>query len=175
MLEKIYENTEENKAHWANLFNHVGRTLKKSERLESNITQKIIEYFNWRFEKKNESELKEFTFWLEAECLNVEWRLTSYSKILDVLHRTDDIAAYAEMNTLHGMLKEHPSLVLKCFAKLTDLTSKNGRVVYIQTEKAKQILQAGFEHSDDSVKADAEKARESLLQCGFFSILNEAG
>ena len=80
LLEKFYESTEGNKAHWADLFGHVGRILKNNERLESGIKQRIIEYFDWRLEKKDKSELKEFTFWLKAGCLDAEWRLTSYSK-----------------------------------------------------------------------------------------------
>lgn len=71
LLEKFYESTEENKTHWADLFGHVGRILKNNEQLDSGIKQRIIEYFDWRLEKKDKSELKEFTFWLEARCLEI--------------------------------------------------------------------------------------------------------
>ena len=55
-----------------------GKCLKKW------LVNRIIAYFDWRLDAAESLELQEFTFWLETECLDPEWRLRSYSKILDL-------------------------------------------------------------------------------------------
>ena len=53
---------------------------ESGRQLEEGLKQRSIEFFDWRFQKKEPSELKKFTFWLEAQCLDADWRLTSYFK-----------------------------------------------------------------------------------------------
>ena len=170
LLEKFYEKTKENKKRWSHLFDYVGRRLKNSgKQLEADLKQRIIDFFDWRFEKKEPSELKKFAFWLEAECLDAEWRLKSNSSILDVCG-SGDIEIYTQVNTLQEMIEDHTALVVECFAKLTDFAVENDGNFYIpiptNKAKAKPILQAGLNSDDETVRANAERARENLLRCG---------
>ena len=172
LLERFYQKTEKDRNRWSHLFDYVGRSLKNSgKQLEEGLRQRSIEFFNWRFEKKEPSELKKFTFWLEVQCLDADWRLMSYSKILDI-GGPENIAIFSQMNALRGMLEDNTALVVECFAKLTDSVVKNGSTLYIQPDKAKPILQAGLNSADDAVRENAERARENLLRCGRFDFLD---
>ena len=171
-LEKFYEKTKEDKDRWSHLFNHVGLSLKNSgKQLETSLKQRIIDFFEWRFKKQEPSELKEFTFWMGAECLDAEWRLTSLSRILDI-SELKDIKIYMQIDVLREMIEDHTMLVVECFAKLTDFAVKNDESLYIRTDEAKPILRAGLDSHDETVRANAERARENLLQCGCFDLLD---
>ena len=175
LLEKFYKKTKEDKGRWSRLFNHIGISLKNSgNQLEAGLKQRIIDFFNWRFEKKEPSELKEFTSWLEAECLDAEWRLTSLSKILDI-SKSKDREIYSQINVLREMVEDHTTLVVECFAKLTDFVVENDGNFHISTDKAKPILRAGLNSEDDTVRTNAERARENLLRCGRFDFLDMEG
>ena len=173
LLERFYEKTKKDRERWSRLFNFVGRSLKNSgKQLEEGLKQRSIEFFNWRFDKKEPSELKKIASWLEAECLDAKWRLTAYSQVLDI-SGPENIGIHTQIKTLRGMLEGHTALVVECFAKLTDSVGKNGSNIYIQPDKAKPILRAGLNSADDTVRANAERARENLLKCGRFDFLDE--
>ncbi len=173
LLERFYEKTKDDRDRWSRLFFHVGRSLKNSgKQLEESLEKRVIEFFEWRLEQKEPSELKEFTFWLEAECLSAEWRLTSFSKILDICG-SEGIKIYTQVDALRGMIEDHTALVVECFVKLTDLVVKSDGAIYIQTDKAKPILRAGLDSDDATVRENAEQARENLLRCGHFELLDE--
>lgn len=177
LLEKFYEKTKKDKKRWSHLFSYVGRRLKDSgKQLEADLKQRIIDFFDWRFEKKEPSELKEFTSWLEAECLDAEWRLTSLSKVLDI-NELKNRRIYKQISALREMVEDHTTLVVECFAKLTEIDNENDGNFYIHipTDKAKPILRAGLNSSDDTVRANAERARENLLRCGRFDFLDMEG
>ena len=90
LLERYYQQTNNDQKHWGNLFNYIGNRLRSSGKgLDQNLKERIINFFEWRFEQKKPIELRRFTFWLEAECLDVEWRLSAYSKVLDVCEVED--------------------------------------------------------------------------------------
>ena len=173
LLERFYKRTGQDKERWSHFFYDVGRRLKNSgQQLDENIERKIIDFFNWRFEEGESSELKEFTFWMEAECLDAEWRLKSYSKILD-LCESEEIRTYTQLESLLEMLLEHTVLVVECFAKLTDLAVGSGGNTYIHfIDKAKPILEAGLNSDDASVRENAERARENLLRGGHSEFLD---
>lgn len=168
LLERYYQRTDNNREHWGNLFNHIGHRLCNSgKNLNQNMKDRIIAFFEWRLEQEEPTELKHFTFWLEAECLDAEWRLESYSKILDVCMVE---GAEIRLETLCDMLPDHIEKVVECFFKLTKW-SKEGNL-YIQTEEAKTILKAGLESKDENVHHNANLAHESLLSAGRFDLLN---
>ena len=105
--------------------------------------------------------------------MDPEWRLKSYSKILDI-SGPEDISKYTlRLDTLRGMLEDHTALVVECFAKLTDSVVKNRSTFYIQPDKAKPILRAGLHSDDATVRANAEWARENLLKDERFDFLDE--
>ena len=168
LLEQYYEVTDNNREYWANLFNHAGRILRStSEQLDRELKDRIIAFFDWRFEVKELTELQQFTFWLEAECLEAEWRLDAYSKILDVCGVEGESI---RLEALCEMLPDHTAKVVECFAKLTDGIGDDN--IYIYTEDAKTILKAGLNSSDEGVRRNAECARENLLRKGRFDLLD---
>ena len=172
LLERFYEKTQDDRDRWSQLFDFVGRSVKSSgKQLKDDLRQRIIEFFEWRLEKKEPSELRKFTFWLEAECLDAEWRLKSYSMILDVCESVD-IGISIQVGALRGMLQDHTAMVVECFAKLVDRTVQNDSTNYIETDNARTILQAGQESDDAAVRQNAEQARENLLRRGHFDLLD---
>ena len=172
LLERFYEKTKAEKERWARLFNNIGFALRNSgKQLQEGLEQRIVEFLDWRYEQQEQSELEKFPIWLSAECLDAEWRLKSYSRVLDICG-SKDFKVSIQVDALREMLEGHTALVVECFAKLTDVIARN-RTVFIQSDKARPILRAGLDSDDDTVRANAERARENLLQCGHFSLLDE--
>lgn len=173
LLKKYYGSTENDKSHWSNLFDYAGRALKNSgNQLEKHLEQRVIEFFDWRLEVGEPSELKKYTFWLEAECMDIEWRLRMYSQVLDICN-ANDVEIYSQPSTLQNMLKDSTALVVECFAKLTDLDLSNGRRNFILSEEAKPILQVGLKSTDPTVREHAERARANLIQRGNFDLSDD--
>lgn len=170
LLACFYEKTGDDRERWAQLFDHLGRSLRNSgKHLDKELTTRVIAYFDWRFEAAEPIELQEFTFWLEAECLNPEWRLRSYSKILDLGGKRDD-GLFTEVRALNKLLSGHLALVVECFVKITDHISQ-GAHMHLPTDEASHILKAGLNADDPQVRNNAERARENLLQVGRFDFL----
>ena len=69
------------------------------------------------------------------------------------------------------MVDSHTKLVVECFAKLTNSVVQDGEAIYIRADEAKPILRAGLDSDDATVRANAERARENLLQWGRFDFL----
>ena len=168
LLERYYKQTNNAREYWANLFNDIGYRLRNSGKdLDPNLKNRIIAFFEWRFEEKEETELQQFSFWLEAECLEAEWRLKAYSKVLNVC----EVETWGiHLKTLCEMLPNYTDLVVDCFYKLTKVSKKDN--IYIRQEEANTILSAGYESSDESVQQKAGLARENLLNAGIF-VLSE--
>ena len=161
LLEQYYQRTDNSPEYWGNLFNYIGRRLLDGgEDLDQNLKEKIIKFCEWRIDQKRPTELRHFTFWLQAECLDVEWRLNAYSKVLDVCEVEDWV------KTLCEMLPDHTAKVVECFFKLTERIKKDN--FYIQPEEAKTILKVGRESSDEDVCHMAERSLDNLLKSGRF-------
>ena len=168
LLERYYQQTNNDREHWANLFNNVGHHLwSRGKSLEQNRIDKFIAFFEWRLEVKEPTEFRQFTLWLEAECLAAEWRLDAYSKVLDVCRVEDRVI---RLRALCDMLPEHTAEVVECFAKLTDGIKDDN--LYILTEEAKSILKAGLKSRDKDVRQKAEQAQENLLREGRLDLLH---
>lgn len=173
LLERFYEKTAEDKDRWAQLFDFVGRSLKNSgKQLKEGLEHRIIKFFDWRLEKKELSELREFTFWLQAEGLDPEWRLRSYSSTLDVSGSVD-IGIFGQVKALRGMLGKHTPRVVACFAKLVDHAVEGDNTNYIASDEARPILRAGLDSDDANVRQYAKQAREKLLRRGHLDLLDE--
>ena len=171
LLERFYEKTTEDKQRWANLFDHVGRSLRNSgKHIEENLRDRIFAFFDWRLGQKESEELRKIVFWLEAECLDSDWRLDAYAKILDV-SPSDDMDIFFELDILNEMLESHTAKVVECFTKMVDAINQGERI-YIGTDKAKPILKAGLDSEDESVRENAERAREILLSAGRYGFLD---
>ena len=171
LLERFYEKTTEDKQWWANLFDHVGRSLRNSEKhIEEDLRDRIFAFFDWRLAQKEPKELQKIDFWLEAECLDPDWRLDAYAKILDV-SQIDSKSISIVLDILDEMLESHTAKVVECFAKMTDAIDQND-TIYIDADKAKSILKAGLDSEDESIRENAERAQETLLSAGRYNFLD---
>lgn len=169
LLERFYEKTNDCRQRWGKLFDHVGRSLKNSgSHFDKALVDRIIAFFNWRFEAAEPLELKEFTFWLEAECLESDWRLQSYSRILDICC-ANDVALSIQVSALNRLLQYHPALVIECFSKIT---LDQDTQFFISVDEAKPILHAGLAAEDPQIRKNAERARDKLLRIGRFDFLD---
>ena len=165
LLEQFYQRTEEKREIWTNLFNNIGHRLSSTGKdLDPSMKDRIKKFFNWRLKQGEPTELRYFTYWLQAECLEAKWRLKSYSKVIDVCKAEDCEVENWEiyLKELCQMLPKYTAEVVECFFKLTnDIRNKN---IYIQTEEAKTILKAGLHSSDTIVREKAERALNNLLR-----------
>lgn len=175
LLERFYRKTND-RVRWANLFEHVGTMLQNSEKhLDHALKERYIQLFDWRFGVGDPTELREFTHWLDAQCLDAGWRLEAYSKILDICI-SKKVKPFREhealrFESLFRMLAGHTAKVVECFAKLTDCAPEHD-TYFLEAGEAKTILQAGLESNDENVRKNAERARENLLRRGRFDFLN---
>ena len=83
-----------------------------------------------------------------------------------------DIGIFEGIRTLGKMLTDHPAKVVECFAKITDGLGNDMIFTDIDSDSAKPILRAGLNSSDESVRNNAERARENLLRGGRFDFLD---
>ncbi len=170
LLQSFYEKTDEDRQRWVHLFDHVGRSLRNSgKNQEKSLIDRVIAFFDWRFQVSEPLELQKFTFWLDAECLDPEWRLDAYTKILD-LGRAKDVGFSLEVKTLNRLLPEHLYQVVECFGKMTD-TVDQGSNLYVIADDAKPILKAGLNSTDSRISDNARRAQENLLRIGRFDFL----
>ena len=168
-LEKFYKKTTEDRKRWAGLFDHVGWTLvRRNEPLEEDLRDRVVAFFDWRIKVEEPEELKEFTSWLEAECLKPDWRLDAFSKVLDVCRSKDRSISFMS-DALDGMLESHTAKVVKCYAEMTET---NDQLAYFPKDQARSIWEAGRNSEDENVRKDAVRARDNLLNRGDYDLLD---
>ena len=169
LIEQFYQQTGSESEYWGNLFDHVGFTLGNTgKHLDTALKERLVAFFEWRLEAGEAKELARFSSWLEAECLEEEWRLDAFSNILET--GLPDSRLYWQIESLTGLLPRHTAMVVECFAKLTDKLENDS--FQILTEPAKRILKAGLDSSNEAVRANAGRARENLLRKGRFDLLD---
>ena len=175
LLELFYQQTGEKREHWANVFNIIGERLSSTgEHLDPNMKDRVKKFFKWRLKQEEPTELRYFTYWLQAECLEAKWRLKSYSKVIDVCKARDCEVENWEiyLKELCQMLPKHTAEVVECFFKLTnDIRNKN---IYIQTEEANTILKSGLNSRDPAVSENAKRALDNLLRADKLEFMNLA-
>ena len=171
LLESFYQRTGvANHKIWASLFRRVGSSLHNTnECLDSSLMDRLNAFFEWRLESGSETELGKFDHWLNAECLTPEWRLDSYSRALDIA-QPEGWDIHGQVEALRKMLSRNPAKVIHCFSKLTDRLKNDA--FYISTDTAEYILRTGFESGDETVRENADRARENLLRMGYFDLLS---
>ena len=176
LLECFYQKSDGERKHWATLFDNIGRLLQNTDKPQFNkdLKDRTIAFFEWRLEAGEPTELRKFTFWLEAECLEAEWRLEAYSRILDVSgalavdQSGREMSVWPSLKSLHTMLAEHTEQVVECFAKLIHSMPEDSSI-FVSTDEARAILKAGFDHYDESVRKTARDTRENLLHRDYLS------
>lgn len=175
LLELFYEKTTNSPEAWSHLFHQVGQVLSNSEQQLADVHKgRILQFFDWRLEQQKPSELNTFTYWLQAECLDVEWRLKSYSDILDVC-KQESFEIYTQIeavDTLARLVQAYPAPVVECFDKLISTVVRREDFNYIQTDKAKVILRIGLNSDDATVRETANQTYENLLKHGYSDILD---
>ena len=178
-IEVFYQKTDGERMHWATLFGHIGNSLQNAgARLDVQLEERLFAFFEWRFQTGEPKELKQFVNWIEAECLDVEWRLESFSRILDQFHdqkvnlwKDQDISFSSfAIHSMSKLIPKHTSGVVKCLGKMVSSMPETGRPIII--DDAKDILQAGLNHDDKNVYKNALEIREDLLLKGYFSIMD---
>ena len=178
LLECFYQRLNGERERWATLFDYVGRKLSNTDKrqLDETLKEKIFRFYEWRLEIIEPTELREFDFWLRAECLEAEWRLNAYLRILDVpgvLNLAFGERRYASLHTksLRKMIPGHTAQVIRCFAKLIHVMPEE-EVMYIPSGDAKAILKAGRNHEDENINEISEQAWEALLRGGQLELLD---
>jgi hypothetical protein len=150
--------------YWSALFDHLGRMLSKATELKPELAERCKAFFEARLAAENVEELKEFTFWLKAECLEPKWRLTALSRILDVtkgMNRTVSMLV-EDLAKLAGV---EPDLAVECFAKLTQgLIGQS--YFYLRPEQVKPILKIGLASKHEKTVDAATFALDNLLKAG---------
>ena len=180
LIARYYQETKTTKEQWKSLFTWVGFVLRNYDGdMEKKLLDRFKEFFEWRLDAGEIAELGEFFLWMEAECLEAEWRLTAYSRVLNFIESvdvkdSDDFGrVFKGLRGLRGMLEKHTAKVVECFAKMTDIAIKNNSTyIYIPSDDAKAILKAGFGSKDEIVRENAKRAQEKLLKMGRFEFLN---
>ena len=171
LLERFYLGTDNDRKRWEKLFEDIGIKLKNTgDSLDSELKQRLLDFFEWRLAAGNSRELGGFHWWLEAECLEAEWRLDSFSRVLDATEGSTSQAVSLIAKALEELLPGHTSKVVECFARLTD--TPNDSIFYVGTETAKRIIRAGLDSGDEDAESNATRARENLLRKGYFDLLN---
>ncbi len=165
LLEQFYKKTDNKREHWAIVFKDIGnRLMSTGDDLEHSMKNRTKIFFKWRLNQEEKTELRYFTYWFQAKCLEAKWRLKSYSKVIDVCKAEDYEVENWEiyLKELCQMLPKHTAAVVECFSKLTaGIQNKN---IYIQTEEAKTILTAGLNNTDTIVIENAKRALDNLLR-----------
>ena len=155
---------------WASLFDQAGRSLRETASLSEELVNRLKQFFENRLQVGNDEELKEFTFWLDAECLDPEWRLTALSRSLDITKGRGRSASML-IERLRKLAASYPDLVVECFAKLTQGALKQQHF-YLQPEPAKAILNIGLASKNPTTVENAETAQDNLLRTGHLEYLN---
>ena len=163
LLARFFGNTSGNQGRWAQLFTNAGFVMRRANNPPVEDVERAKEFAVWRLKQGDESELEGFWIWLEAECLEAEWRLNFFSRTLDICHQKGAMF-YGVVGKLEAFLPEHPGAVIECFAKLTDNLDTDRFTV--QEDAAKNILKAGLESSDEDMNRNARRALENLLRRG---------
>ena len=178
LIARFYQETT--KKRWKSLFTWIGFVLQNHDgNMEEKLLDRFKEFFERRLDAGETVELGEFFLWMEAECLEAEWRLDACYRVLDFIDSVeakdsdDSGRVFKGLRGLRGMLEKHTAKVVECFAKMTDIAIKNNSTYfYIPSDDAKPILKAGFGSKDEIVRENAKLAREKLLQMGRFEFLN---
>jgi hypothetical protein len=167
LIARFYRKSGE--SDWAHLFDHLGRLLSKATNLKPDVEHRAKEFFEARLSASKAAELKEFTFWLRAECLAPRWRLEALQRILRVTNITEHLSMLVD--DLVKMVKSEPDLVATCFRDLTEgLIGKS--YFYLQPEHVKPILKAGLASDNPEAVHAAKIARDNLLKAGRSEYLN---
>lgn len=169
LIERFYSATAELREPWADLFGHAGWQLYHSApHLDEAVHNRVIEFFQWRLGFEDASELGRIGLWLEAECLDQEWRLHAFSQVLDVC-RSVGAPNGIDWDKIAEMIPEHTSKVVECSLKFSE--GVRSKPLYMQRNAAKRIIDAGLNSDETEAQDNAKRARNNLLNSGALDML----
>jgi hypothetical protein len=168
LLQRFYNKTDPKQ--WGTLFDHLGRLLRNTSELSREGSDRCKAFFESRLRVRNAEELKKFTFWLEAKCLDPAWRLNALSRTLDVT-KGRNRSASTLIESLGKLLPNHPDLVVECFAKLIEGVLGQSHF-YLRPEHVKPILKIGLASQNEKTAEAAKFALDNLLKAGRSEFLN---
>jgi hypothetical protein len=154
---------------WTSLLQHIGHSLKRTQELSPELRTRCMEYFAARLAVANVEELGGFTFWVEADCLDLKWRLQSLGAVLSLPGQSDRLTTLV-VRSLSKYLTEAPELVVAALAKLVAGSAAGGRA-YFEAKEVAAILKVGLTSKDAETCRLAGVAQENLLQAGLFEYL----
>ena len=164
LLERYYQRTANNRKHWINLFEHVGRILGNTVgTLDKCRKDRIIVFFDWRYEVGDPTEFQQFRFWLRAKCLDPQWRLDSCSMVLKIC-KEKNVPITVPLDTFCEMLPDHTAQVVHCLAQITD--GIRGDTIHTYKDYARTILRTALASTNDTVRQNAVDACENLIRDG---------
>ena len=91
----------------------------RETQLDTEVRDRVINFFQWRVEIGDTTELSRIGLWLEATCLDQEWRLYACSEVLDAC-RSAGAPDEIDWGKMAEMIPEHTAEVVECFGKFTD-------------------------------------------------------
>ena len=168
LLQRFYNKTDAKQ--WAALFDHLGRSLKNTAGLRNDLSERCKAFFEFRLRAANAEELKEFTFWMQAQCLDPVWRLNALSRTLDVT-KGQTRSPSRLIENFGKLISDHLDLVIECFAKLIE-GALNQSHFYLRPEHIKPILKAGLASENEKTVEAARFALDYLLRAGRSEFLN---
>jgi hypothetical protein len=171
LLAEFYSKTEP--PVWSSLLQFVGQSLKNRPQLEPELAERCVAFFESRLRMANPTELSEFGFWLDAECLDLTWRLRNFIATLRVAGQRERISTLV-ISQLHRLLERDVDLVVETFAELVNVGVAPAGL-YLDQKEVEPILKAGLNSAKEKTRAFAEAAQESLLNAGLFEYLAVGG
>ena len=163
LLEKFYQKAGH--SCWNPLFTYAGRYLQRiSSPLKGKMKRLVIDFFDWRYDVRDEKELEGFLSWLEASHLDSSWKLEACSKVLDI-YKMKNEDAYIWITMLHRVLINNAEKVIECLAKIVNYSDINK--LHLNKQEARDMLTAGLASSDENTKQLAKQVRQRLFDGGW--------
>lgn len=155
---------------WAGLLQHIGHSLKRTKELSEELRERCMAYFAARLAVGNVEELGGFVFWVEADCLDLKWRLQSLAAVLGLPGQSDRLSTLV-VRSLSKYLTKAPDLVVAALAKYV-AGNADGRHTYFEANEVTAILKVGLASKDEETRRLAVAAQEDLLRTGLFEYLS---
>ena len=164
LLAQYYKRTEQDKELWASLFNLVGNRLHfVGEDFSDDQKERFTEFFEWRLEIGDPTEIGRFSWWFQAECLEADWRLDAFLRVLEV-NPFDPV--FLSWQVLEDMAGTHTAKVLLCLDKMIGDVKPFGSDLQLGGNSAVNIIRTALRSADPAVRQHAEFIREGLLVRG---------
>ncbi len=169
LLQEYYQQIQKIPKRQGPIFHTMGHLANDdTSDADQEIIRRFKDYFDWRFQetdkKLKEKELEQFVSWLQADCLDAEWRLDNYYKILDlnIIPKKNICGQLIKLNDLH---KQNTDKVIECFEKLVkSIKGKTEPEYHMNEKEIKPILETGLESKNKTTRERAQKICRNLLE-----------